>query len=485
MKVGLLRLTGGRGENIARGLGASYVISFETSASVGHWFGGIRPRGTHAPQGVKKNMAMKQLSRTSLSWWRIGGRPCRCGCSGGPVAPRSNPPGTQETPSAPAVSVTVIQVNPRAIPIYNEYTGSTDATETAEIRARVDGYIEQRLFDAGQLVKANQLLYVLDQRTYNAELQKAKASVAKAEADLQFAKEGVEVLRAESRLAQSRAALVKADQDVARYRPLVRQEAAPQIDLDAALAQQQVLREEVNARKAELTQTKLQQRTQIALAAAELEFARATQRLAELNLDYTEIKAPVNGRIGESNIFVGGLATANATNPLTLLSPLDPIQVKVKLGEREYLNYIQKASTEAERSKRAADLAFQLLLADGSSYRYPGRFRSADRAVDPQTGTLEITLDFPNPDFSLAAGHLQPRAGTDRRKERRLPGAAARDSGSYREYARCILSTTKTKSWRGQSRRGIASAVFGSIEKGLEAGDRVIVEGIQRVQPGV
>ena len=98
----------------------------------------------------------------------------------------------------------------------------------------------------------------------------------------------------------------------------------------AAVAQQQVLREEMNARKAELTQTKLQQRTQIALAAAELEFARATQRLAKLNLDYTDIKAPVNGRIGESNIFVGGLATANSTNPLTLLSPLDPIQVKVK-----------------------------------------------------------------------------------------------------------------------------------------------------------
>ena len=239
----------------------------------------------------------------ALSLWLIWG----AGCT--EVKSESQ----QETSNAPAVSVTVIQVSPRTIPIYNEYTGTTDATETAEIRARVDGYIEQRLFDAGQLVKPNQLLYVLDQRTYRAELQKAQAAVAKAEADLRFAKEGVEVLRAESRLAQSRAALVKADQDVARYRPLVRQEAAPQQDLDAALAQQQVLREEVNARKAKLAQTKLQQRTQIALAAAELAFARASQRLAELNLDYTEIKAPVAGRIGESNLFVGGLATKNSS----------------------------------------------------------------------------------------------------------------------------------------------------------------------------
>ena len=188
-------------------------------------------------------MAIKQRSRRRLSWCPLAAALSLlllwgAGCSEVKSASK------EVTPSAPAVSVTVIQVNPRAIPIYNEYTGSTDATETAEIRARVDGYIEQRLFDAGQLVKANQLLYVLDQRTYSAELQKAKAKVGKAEADLQFAKEGVEVLRAESRLAQSKAALVKADQDVARYRPLVRQEAAPQIDLDAALAQQQVLREE-------------------------------------------------------------------------------------------------------------------------------------------------------------------------------------------------------------------------------------------------
>jgi membrane fusion protein, multidrug efflux system len=428
-------------------------------------------------------MAMKQLSRMSLSWyalaaalslWLLWG----VGCS--EVKSASTP----ETPSAPAVSVTVIQVSPRTIPIFNEYTGTTDATETAEIRARVAGYVDQRLFDAGQLVKTNQILYVLDQRTYRAELQKAKATVAKAEADLQFAKEGVEVLRAESRLAQSQAALVKADQDVARYRPLVRKEAAPQIDLDSALAQQQVLREEVNARKAELTQTKLQQRTQITLAAAELEFARASQHLAELNLNYTEIKAPVNGRIGESNIFVGGLATANSTNPLTLLSPLDPIQVKVKIGEREYLNYIQKAGTEAERGRRAADLAFQLLLADGSTYRSPGRFRSADRAVDPQTGTLEITLDFPNPDFTLLPGTFsRVRVQTGEKSGVFLvPQRAIRELQGVRTL---YLVDNEDKVVARTVTAGDRIGGLWAIEKGLEAGDRVIVEGLQRVQPGV
>jgi RND family efflux transporter MFP subunit len=428
-------------------------------------------------------MAMKKLSRASLSWYRLAGAwslllLCGAGCNEVKSA------STQETPSAPAVSVTVIQVTPRTVPIYNEYTGTTDATETAEIRARVNGYIEKRLFGAGQLVKVDQLLYVLDQRTYNADLQKAKAAVAKAEADLQFAKEGVEVLRAESRLAQSRAALVKVDQDVARYGPLVKQQAAPQVDLDTALAQQQVLREEVNARKAELTQTKLQQRTQIALAAAELESARATQRLAELNLDYTEIKAPVNGRIGESNIFVGGLATANSSQPLTLLSPLDPIQVKVKIGEREYLNYVKKTLDEGERGRRAAGLAFQLLLADGSTYRSPGRFRSADRAVDPQTGTLEITLDFPNPDLSLLPGTFsRVRVQTGEKGGVFLvPQRAIRELQGVRSlYLVDNEDKVVTRTVTAADRIG----GLWVIEKGLEAGDRVIVEGIQRVQPGV
>jgi RND family efflux transporter MFP subunit len=427
-------------------------------------------------------MATMQLSRTSLSWcllaatlsfWLLWG----AGCTEVKSA------STQETPSAPAVSVTVIQVSPRTIPIFNEYTGTTDATETAEIRARVDGYIEQRLFDAGQLVKPNQLLYVLDQRTYRAELLKAKATVAKAEADLQFAKEGVEVLRAESRLAASQAALVKADQDVARYRPLVKKEAAPQIDLDTSLAQQQVLREEVNARKAELTQTKLQQRTQIMLATAELEFARASQQLADLNLNYTEIKAPVAGRIGESNIFVGALATANSSQPLTLLSPLDPIQAKVKIGEREYLNYVQKARDEGERGRRAADLAFQLLLPDGSAYRYPGRFRSADRAVDPQTGTLEITLDFPNPDLTMLPGTFS-----------RVRVQTGEKSGVFLVPQRAIRELQGVRSVylvdnedKVVSRTVTATERVGNlwvIEKGLEAGERVIVEGLQRAQPG-
>ena len=118
------------------------------------------------------------------------------------------------------------------------------------------------------------------------------------------------------------------------------------------MAQRDVPREEVAARKTELTQTKLTQQTQIALATAELEAARASLRLAELNLGYTDIRAPVAGRIAESDAFVGSLATKNSPKPLTLLSPLDPIQVKVKIGERDYLNYTRTLSANAEESRK-------------------------------------------------------------------------------------------------------------------------------------
>jgi len=400
-----------------------------------------------------------------------------------PVAHSQTKPGP---PGAPPITVSVIEISPKTLPLYTEYTGTTDALDTVEIRARVDGYIEQKRFHGGQVIKAGERLYLLDQRTFSAEVQKAQAAVDKAKADLQFAKEGVEVFRAESRLAQSRAALVNTEQDVARYTPLVKEQAASQQDLDAAIAKRDVAREEVAARKTELTQTKLTQRTQIALATAELEAARAALRLAELDLEYTDIRAPVTGRIAESNAFVGSLATQNSPTPLTLLSPLDPIQVKVKIGERDYLNYTRTLSSNPEERQKQLDTSFhfQLLLGDGSTYPYPGRFRSGDRAVDPQTGTLEITLDFPNPETILLPGIFS-----------RVKVQTGEKSGVFLVPQRAIteLQGVRTVYVVGpegtvETRTVTASERLGSlwtIEKGLTAGDRVIVEGLHRVQPGM
>jgi membrane fusion protein (multidrug efflux system) len=210
--------------------------------------------------------------------------------------------------------------------------------------------------------------------------------------------------------------------------------------------------------------------------------AKAVQRLAELDLEYTEIKASVAGRIGESDIFVGGLATKNSPKPLTLLSPLDPVQVKVRIGEREYLNYAQRARTDGnQKGSRVSDL--QLLLADGSVYPQAGQLRSVDRAVDPQTGTLGVTLDFPNPEAILLPGtSIRVRVRTSEKGNVLLvPQRAIIELQGIRSV---YVADNEDKV---VSRTVTATDRVGSlwiIEKGLEAGERVIVEGIQKVQPG-
>ena len=387
---------------------------------------------------------------------------------------------------APVIPVTVMEAKPVTVPTYGEFVGTIESIETVEIRARVDGYIEQKHFEAGQTVAVGDLLYVLDQRTYQADLMKAKAGVAKAQADLLFAREGVDVLRAESRLLQSKAQLMRARQDVERLTPLVREEAAPKQDLDHAVANAKVAESEVKAREAELKQEKLNQKTQISVAQAELENAKAVLRIADLNLEYTEIKAPVGGRIEESKVFLGGLATRNAPEPLTLLSPLDPIQVKVKIGEKDYLERIKKPLAENQKmqAKPSGASAFQLILADGTIYPYPGRFKTADRAVDPKTSTLAVTLDFPNPNGLLLPGTFSRiRFKTaERQNVMLIPQRSVMDMQGIRTvYVVEKNGTVAAKTVTTGERVGS----MWEIQKGLNEGDKVIVEGIQKVQPGV
>jgi len=394
---------------------------------------------------------------------------------------------SQNQPSRGAApELSVIELSGRTVPTYVEYIGNTDASDTVEIRARVDGYVENKYFETGQTVQKGQLLYLLDQRTYLAEAQKAKAAVAKAEAGVQYAKEGVEVLEAEALVLQSEAQLIQAQQDVARYTPLVKEEAAPQQDLDAAIASERGLEEEVKARKAQLTQTKLTQKTQIALAVAELASAKAELRLAELNLEYTEITAPVGGRIGETQILTGGLATKNSSSPMTLLSPLDPIQVKIKVGEKEYLSFIEKLSKtgEGKLELKGQPQSLQLILGDGSVYPFPGKFRSADRMVDSQTSTLEVTLDFPNPQSILLPGAFS-----------RVLVKSSEKSGALLVPQRAVMELQGNRSVyivdtdnKVAARNIKATNRVGSlwvVEEGLQPGDRVIVEGLQQVKPGV
>src|SRR4051794_10159662 len=211
----------------------------------------------------------------------------------------SHDPAASAASSPPPPLVAVMTVHPEDVPIFNEYAAQTYARDLVEVRGRVDGYIEKRLFQVGSDVKAGQVLYTLDLRPYDADVSRAKGELGQAEANLEFAKRQVGLAQAEADLAQAQANLEKANQDVNRLRPLVKEDAAAQQDLDNAIAAQQANVANVNARKANVEQNRLSTRAQIDTAQAQVESRRALLRTSDLNLEYATIRAPISGRIGD------------------------------------------------------------------------------------------------------------------------------------------------------------------------------------------
>ena len=396
-----------------------------------------------------------------------------CGIGGG----RDESASAATAPPPPEVGVET--VHRTSLPLYLEFVGATRAIDTVEIRARVEGFIEERLFEAGESVKANQLLYRIDPRTYEADLQEAQAALADAEAQLVKAREGVELLTAEAEMAEAEAGLVRARQDVTRLRPLAAEEAVSEQDLDAAVAAEKAAEAQVRARKAEVDQQRLTQTTDIERGGAAVQRSKAALRRAELNLGWTEIRAPVAGRIGESLGQVGSLVTPNAQQPLTSLSPLDPISVSFQVSERDYLSHFGREGASAVQKA-----AFELVLADGSQHPHAGKFRSAERALDTGTGTLQITADFPNPNGALLPGQFgRVRLAVGEREGVFLvPQKAVQQLQGVRsvyvvgEGDKVTARTISVGEQQGEN---------WVVQEGLEEGDRVIVDGLQYVQPGV
>ncbi len=184
---------------------------------------------------------------------------------------QSTPSTARAAPSLPPPAVTVIEVTPEDVPIYGEYAAETFARDMVEVRGRVDGYIEKRLFQVGSDVAAGQVLFELDKRPYEADVAKAKGDVAQSEANLEFARKQVTLLQAQADLAQSQANELKAKQDVDRLKPLVKEDAAAQQDLDNATAALQANEANVNARKAAVEQARLSTRAQIDTTQAQVE----------------------------------------------------------------------------------------------------------------------------------------------------------------------------------------------------------------------
>lgn len=385
---------------------------------------------------------------------------------------------TEAAPTMPPLTVSVVQVSAEDVPIFRDYAAQTFARDMVEVRGRVDGYLEKRLFQVGANVKAGDPLYVLDLRPYQAEVAKAAGDLAESEANFNFAKGQVALLQAEADLAQSEANLLKAQQAVNRLKPLVEQDAASKQSLDDALADLQAHQANVNAKKAGVEQARLSTSTQVDSVQGQTEANRALLRTAQLNLEYATIKAPISGRIGDSLLQVGGLVTRTAAEPLTTIVPLDPIWVRFQVSEAEALQFQRLATGTSART-----IPLQLMLSDGSVHPQEGRFENTVNQVDPKTGTLEVQATFPNPQHALLPGQF----GRVRVKTAEKTDAILVPQRAVQEL-QGLHSVLGVDSENKVVLHGIVTGDrVGDrwiVEQGLKPGDRVIVEGVQKAAPG-
>lgn len=386
---------------------------------------------------------------------------------------------------APIPTVLVVEVPQRTVQVAADFVARTEAVPTVEIRARISGVLEHVRFREGSEVKKGQVLFVIQQAEYSAALQSARAQLAKAEADLLRAKDTSVVERQRAQLDQAKADLGKNQADVARYRPLVKEQAIPQQDLDTALSREEAARAGVQAAEAALKDSVLSQRTAIQLAEAAVESGKASVTQADLNLQYTTIESPISGIVSKLSVDVGNLVGKGDPTLLATVSSINPIFADFSLTEADYLRLVKRIPTlsrgEVARNQRPT---LDLVLADGSVFPQKGIPIFVDRAIDQKTGTIQVRAEFPNPQWVLRPGQF----GRVRAVTEEVPNAILVPQVAVQE-----LQGAKTVLVVGEGDKVVQRTVtlrepyqdFYIVTAGLKPGERVIVEGLQKARPGM
>jgi RND family efflux transporter MFP subunit len=386
---------------------------------------------------------------------------------------------------APIPTVLVAEVPQRTVQVGADFVARTEAVPTVEIRARISGVLEHVRFREGSEVKKGQVLFVIQQAEYSAALQSARAQLAKAEADLLRAKDTSVVERQRAQLDQAKADLGKNQADVARYRPLVKEQAIPQQDLDTALSREEAARAGVQAAEAALKDSVLSQRTAIQLAEAAVESGKASVTQADLNLQYTTIESPISGIVSKLSVDVGNLVGKGDPTLLATVSSINPIFADFSLTEADYLRLVKRIPTlgrgEVPRNQRPT---LDLILADGSVFPQKGIPIFVDRAIDQKTGTIQVRAEFPNPQWVLRPGQF----GRVRAVTEEVPNAILVPQVAVQE-----LQGAKTVLVVGEGDKVVQRTVtlrepyqdFYIVTAGLKPGERVIVEGLQKARPGM
>lgn len=339
-----------------------------------------------------------------------------------------------EPPAPPPPEVLVTTVLQKDVPIQTEAVGTTAGFVNAQVMPRVQGYLLKQAYQDGGHVKADQLLFEIDDRPYKAALDQALGDLAKEQATLR-----------------------KNQMDVARYTPLVPKGAMSKQELDNA----------VQATHA---------------SEALVQAAQAAVENARLNLDWTRIYSPIDGIAGIAPVQVGNLVTPSTV--LTTVSQVDPMKVTFPITERQYLRFADQIKEHQAKGRAPDEPELQLILADGSTYPRPGRLYVTDRQVDQQTGTILVQALFPNPDAILRPGlYAKVRAPTETvRGALLVPAQAVQETqGAYQVAVvgpddKVALRTVKA----GEQVDGLWV-----INEGLKPGERVVTEGLQKVKDGI
>ena len=341
--------------------------------------------------------------------------------------------GNAQPQAPPPPEVSVIDVRPGPVTVYNEYVAQTQAPDTIEIRSQVTGLLERQTFADGARVKKGDVLYVIDQRPFQAQLAQAKASLAQAEANL-----------------------VNAKQNLARNSRLIAQKAVSQQDYDTAVAQERSSSALVEAQKALL-------------------------RNVELNLEFATLRASRDGFMSSSQVKAGSLITAQQTLLTTLYSS-DPMWVNFSVSEDRFLE-LQKTLKRPPGERTDLAPPFHIRLADGTDYTFPGKLNFIDATIDQKSGTLQVRISVPNPDRVLRPG-LFVRvivAAFENPNGIRIPQQAVQELQGLKSVY--IVAADD----KAEPRQIVASYRIGNdwvVDSGLAPGDRVVTEGAGKLRPG-
>ena len=379
--------------------------------------------------------------------------------------------------TVPLLQVPVVEVKQADVPVYKEWIGTLEGYVNADIKAQVTGYLIEQAYTEGSFVRKGQLLFQIDPRPFQATLDQSEGLLAQSKGELEQA-------RAQLVTAQARVAVAEADQrksqlDVNRYKPLIQQQAITQQDFDNATQNNMAATAQVDAAKAEVQTAQ----AQIVAAAAAVQTAQANVETAKINLGFTRITAPIDGIPGIAQLQVGALVSP-ASGPITTMSTLDPIKVYFTVSEQEYLDFARRYPTQRERLQQIGERQLDLILADGSTYQRKGRISFADRQVDERTGAIRLVGLFPNPDQTLRPGQYG-RVRTASRIEHGallVPQRAVYDLQGIHQIA--VVEAGGTVRIKPVT-LGDTVGNDWLVRDGLNVGDRVIVEGVQKVRQGM